>query len=252
MGNPLRGRDAELAAVANALRKAGDSGRGALIYLCGEPGIGKTALAQAIATQAADDGFVVGFGKAEELHQIAAGAPLLVALRSGPAPLLDADTFAGLAPLHHQPLWLVDRIASVLADLAARAPVLIVIDDAQWADQVTRFALEMLPGRLAASPVVWIIASREVPPAPAHAGDVDRHLLVLGPLSDTDLDALATDFLGGPPVGSDAPPPARRRRQSVPRGPAAERSGGRRRRRASRAVRRCDRRSGAAAECGCR
>lgn len=201
MGNLLRGRDGELAAVASALRKAGDTGRGAVIYLCGEPGIGKTALVQAIATQAADDGFVVGSGKAEELHQIAAGAPLLVALRSGPTPLLDVETFAGLAPLHHQPLWLVDRIASVLADLSARAPVLIVIDDAQWADQVTRFALETLPGRLAASPIVWVIASREVSPAPADAGDVDRHLLVLGPLSDADLDALATDYLGGPPEG---------------------------------------------------
>ena len=59
-------------------------------------------------------------------------------------------------------MWLVDRIASLLADLAARTPVLIVIDDAQWADPVTRFALDTLPSRLAGSPVVWLIASRDV------------------------------------------------------------------------------------------
>src|SRR4051794_24462161 len=128
MDNVLRGRDRELAAVASTLRRAGDTGRGSAIYLCGEPGIGKTALVQAIVTQAKNAGFAVGSGKAEELHQIAAGAPLLVALRSGPDPLLDADTFAELAPLHHQPVWLVDRIASVLADLSVRTPVLIVID----------------------------------------------------------------------------------------------------------------------------
>ena len=57
-----------------------------MICLRGEAGIGKTALVQAIATQAAEAGFAVGFGKAEELHQIAAGAPLLVALRSGTEP----------------------------------------------------------------------------------------------------------------------------------------------------------------------
>jgi hypothetical protein len=31
-----------------------------------------------------------------------------------------------------------------------------------WADRLTRFALRILPGRLAASPVVWILTSRSV------------------------------------------------------------------------------------------
>ncbi|MBB3603306.1 DNA-binding CsgD family transcriptional regulator/RecA/RadA recombinase [Mycolicibacterium sp. BK556] len=199
MVDVLRGRDCELIAVAAVLQQVEETGRGAVIHLCGEPGIGKTALVQAIAAQAADAGFAVGSGKAEELHQIAAGAPLLVALRSGPSPLLDADTFMGLAPLHHQPLWLIDRIASVLEGLSARTPVLIVIDDAQWADQVTQFALDTLPGRLAGSPVVWLIASRAV--SPGSTDRVDRHLLVLRPLSDADLDEIAHDYLGGPAEG---------------------------------------------------
>ena len=201
MDTVLRGRDRELAAVATSLRRVRDTGRGAVIHLCGEPGIGKTALVQAIAAEAAEAGFAVGSGKAEELHQIAAGGPLLVALRSGPDPLLDADTFMGLAPLHPQPVWLIDRVASVLEDLAARTPVLIAIDDAQWADQVTRFALDTLPGRLAGSPVVWLIASRDVHPGAPAAATVERQLLVLDPLRDTDLDELAYDYLGGPAEG---------------------------------------------------
>ncbi|OYN76323.1 hypothetical protein CG716_22115 [Mycolicibacterium sphagni] len=202
MVNVLRGRDGELAGVATLLRRASGEGRGALICLRGEAGMGKTALVQAIAAEAVDAGFAVGLGKAEELHQIAAGAPLLVALRSGPNPLLDADSFAALAPLHHQPLWLVDRIASLLADLSARTPVLIVIDDAQWADPVTRFALDTLPSRLAGSPVVWLVASRDIAADVMDTVDnVERHRLVLGPLSDATLDVLARDYLGGPAEG---------------------------------------------------
>ncbi|STZ82464.1 helix-turn-helix transcriptional regulator [Mycolicibacterium aichiense] len=198
----LRGRNAELAAVATLLRRAGDVRQGAVIRLRGEPGIGKSTMLQAVARQAAAAGFAVGFGKAEELDQISAGAPLLVALRSGSQPLVGAETFADLAPVHHQPVWLVDRIASLLADISVRSPVLIVIDDAQWADPVTRFALDTLPARLAEAPVVWLTASREVGPQPAGAlDDVDRHDVELGPLTDAELDALARDYLGGPAEG---------------------------------------------------
>ena len=45
----------------------------------------------------------------------------------------------------------------MLEDAAARAPVVIAIDDAHWADRLTRFALRVpLPGRLAGSPVTWV------------------------------------------------------------------------------------------------
>ena len=195
----LRGRNGDLSTVATLLRRVADVRQGCVISVRGEPGIGKTSVLQSAARQAAAAGFAVGFGKAEELDQISAGAPLLIALRSGTKPLLDADTFAGLAPLHHQPVWLVDRIASVLADIAASRPVLIVIDDAQWADPVTQFALETLPGRLAHSPVVWLVAGRDL--AGGAVDDIERHDVVLGPLTDAELDALARDYLGGPAEG---------------------------------------------------
>ncbi|AQT79587.1 hypothetical protein B1R94_10335 [Mycolicibacterium litorale] len=161
----LRGRDDESAAVAKVLRSAAEAGRGCVVCLRGEPGIGKSALLRSVTAQAAADGYAVGSGKAEELHRIAAGAPLLIALRSGPLPLLDAEAFAGLAPLHHQPLWLIDRIASLLEELARRTPVLIAIDDVQWADPVTRFALDTLPTRLSSCPIVWLVATRDLTPS---------------------------------------------------------------------------------------
>ncbi len=208
----LRGRGEELAAAVALLRRASRTGVGSVLTVRGEPGIGKTAMLRAVAEQAARAGFAVGSGKAEELHQIAVGGPLLVALRSGTRPLLDADTFSSLAPLHQQPVWLVDRIASALEERAQRTPLMIAIDDVQWADPVTRFALEVLPGRLAGLPIVWVFATRDTGWTDPHdlGEDVERHQLELGPLSAVDLDGLALDVLGGPAEG-----PTRGRLHSV-------------------------------------
>jgi predicted ATPase len=156
----LRGRDAELARVMTAVHSVAGTGEGALIAITGEPGIGKSALLRVVTDRAAHTGFVVGAGKADQIDQIAPGAPLLVALRSGPRPLLDSQSFASVASLYDRQLWLVERISAILEDTAARTPVVVAIDDVQWADRLTRFALRILPGRLAASPVVWILTSR--------------------------------------------------------------------------------------------
>jgi DNA-binding CsgD family transcriptional regulator len=82
----------------------------------------------------------------------------------------------------------------------------IAIDDVHWADPLTLFALRVLPGRLAASPVAWVLSSR---PAPAEAiGGVltaaEETLTVtrlpLGPLSAEALAELAHDRLGTEPA----------------------------------------------------
>jgi hypothetical protein len=73
----------------------------------------------------------VGIGKAAEVGQIAPGAPLLVALRSGARPWLPTREFGGFASLHSEPLWLIDRIADLLDEHAQQAPILIAIDDYQ-------------------------------------------------------------------------------------------------------------------------
>ncbi len=201
----LRGRAAEMSAAPAALRTASRTRRGILVALVGEPGIGKTSLLREVAEQARRQGFTIGTGKTEEIDQIAPGAPLLVALRSGAQPLLDAATFAGPAPLSKRPLWLVDRVAELLAQAAARQPVLIGLDDVQWADPLTRFALRLLPSRLAGSPLVWMLTSRlapidhleEILAAADPAVPVER--VDLGPIGIADLEALAADRLAAPP-----------------------------------------------------
>jgi DNA-binding CsgD family transcriptional regulator len=204
----LRGRSDAMSRALGALRRAAGTGQGALLVVSGEPGIGKSALMRAIVEQASRAGFTVGSGKAEQGDQIAPGAPLLVALRSGPLPLLPGDAFASLAPLYDKPLWLVDRISALVEELALNAPVLIAIDDVQWADRLTRFALRVLPSRLAGSPVVWLLTSRWAPAGPVQevvAGTDDATAITrisLGPLAPHDIDDLASDRLGAAPSDS--------------------------------------------------
>lgn len=204
----LRGRSDAMSRALGALRRAAGSGQGALVVVTGEPGIGKSAVLRAIVEQAARTGYAVGSGKAEQGDQIAPGAPLLVALRSGRHPLLPGDAFASLAPLYDKPLWLVDRIGAMLEELALRTPVLIAIDDVQWADRLTRFALRVLPARLAGSPVVWVLTSRWTPTGPVQeivAGTDDVTAVTrisLGPLSARDIDDLAADRMGQAPAES--------------------------------------------------
>jgi DNA-binding CsgD family transcriptional regulator/tetratricopeptide (TPR) repeat protein len=201
----LRGRSDAMSRALTALDRAARTGQGAIVVISGEPGIGKSAVLRTVVEQASRAGFQVGSGKAEQSDQIAPGAPLLVSLRSGPHPLLAADAFAGLAPLYDQPLWLVDRISALLEELAVHSPVLIAIDDVQWADRLTRFALRVLPARLAGSPVVWAVTSRWLPSDVVEellAGTDDATTITrieLGPLTVSDIDDIASDLLGAEP-----------------------------------------------------
>ncbi len=201
----LRGRSDAMSKALSLLDRVARTGQGALLVISGEPGIGKSAVLRAVVEQASRAGFKVGTGKAEHGDQIAPGAPLLVSLRSGPHPLLPGDAFASLAPLYDQPLWLVDRISALLEELAVHGPVLIAVDDVQWADRLTRFALRVLPARLAGSPVVWAVTSRWLPSDPLHdliTGIDDATTITrieLGPLTLTDIDDIASDLLGAEP-----------------------------------------------------
>ena len=203
----LVGRGPELAQALTVLGHAAQRGEGAVLLVTGEAGIGKTAFTRAVAADALELGYAAGIGKAEEIGQIAPGAPLLVALRSGGRPLLSAAEFGQLAPLHHEPLWLIDRIADLLESRAQLSPVLIAIDDCQWADPLSRFALRALAGRLVGLPVVWLLTSRgdgrelAADLALAAVEQVTLHRIHLNPLGQDDIDAIASQILGRAPAG---------------------------------------------------
>ncbi|MEW2528019.1 AAA family ATPase [Streptomyces sp. NPDC047071] len=190
----LRGREAELARLRALVEAVRDGEGGAMALLLGEPGIGKTVLLEETVALAREQGFVVSQGRAEELHELAPLASLASGLLHGDPPLLSAEDFARLAGHHDQRVWLVERLAQLIEERSAGTPTLIAIDDVQWADPLSRFALNVLPARLFTSPVLWLLAGREDP-------DLRRDgpcltTVPLRPLTDAALAELARDALG--------------------------------------------------------
>lgn len=207
----LRERGDELGRAHRALTSAAATGVGRVLVVTGEPGIGKSALLDAVRQDALALGFAVGSGKADEVNQIAPGAPVLLALRNGSEPLLDEPGFRSLAALHDKPLWLVDQVAELLEVRAQQRPVLVVLDDLQWADRLSQFLVRALSGRLVGSPVVWVLAARTSPgllltgpDAFALVEGAPLERLTLAPLTERAVLELATELLGDAPASGPA------------------------------------------------
>ncbi|MEU5314117.1 AAA family ATPase [Streptomyces sp. NPDC021562] len=198
-GLRLRGRDREIAAVREALSAVRD-GRGACVVVEGAPGVGKSRLLAELDERARRCGFDVVSVRADEFDQYAAGAALQSALQAH-----DGSPRAA-AGLDDQRLRLLDSIADALEDRARRAPVLVLVDDAQWSDPATLFALRTLPGRLASSRILWVLAVRSETERPTVARvreDLERlgaRWLTLGPLPHLELEHIAADVLGTEPL----------------------------------------------------
>ena len=201
----LRGRSEVMATALSMMRRVRAHGRGGVLVLEGEPGIGKSAVFAAIIEQAAVMQFVYGVSKADQIGRISPAAPLLLALRSGSRPVLTAAELADLAPRTAEPLLLLEDVTGLLERVAGQSPLLIGIDDAQWSDPVSRFVLRSLPSRLAGHPILWLFASRS-----SGGGLVDDlkrpgfgesriEVAELGPLSAADIAAIAQDRLNRPP-----------------------------------------------------
>lgn len=201
----LRGREAELEELRALVASVARTGGGALALVRGEAGIGKTAVLGDVVAAARAEGFRTALGKADELHHLVPLSSLMDCLTHGDRPLLppDSDAFADLARGHDQRIWLVQRLAEAIEARAGTTPVLIGLDDVQWADPLSRYALRQLPGRLRASPVLWVLTRRQGPSEPvdeivAGAGDGLPAVTVrLGPLSGAAIGELARDALGG-------------------------------------------------------
>ncbi|MFE9445148.1 AAA family ATPase [Streptomyces sp. NPDC006602] len=198
----LRGREAELEELQALIASVARTGSGALILIRGEPGIGKTTLLAEAVGRAGAAGFSVGLGKADELHHIVPLSSLAACVLQGDEPLLSGDTFADLARHHDQRIWLVERLAEAIETRAGSVPVLIALDDVQWADSLSLFALKQLPTRLQTSPVLWMLTGRQGAPGPAEEivaaawGELPTLSVPLGPLSGTAMGQVVGDTLG--------------------------------------------------------
>jgi DNA-binding CsgD family transcriptional regulator len=195
---PLRGRDEVLATALGTVRRTGVHGASGVVLVTGDPGIGKTALLSEVCRHAAHLRFKVARSKCDAIEQACPGAPIIGLLRGGRDPLLTAAEFQQINGLTGKPLLLIDRIADHLDRLAAGHRVAIAVDDVQWADRVSRYALRALISRLAGRPVVWVLASRsdDVGVTVSGADIVGVEHIRLGPLTPEAIAEIARDRLG--------------------------------------------------------
>ncbi len=155
----LRGRDPELGAIDAALAEVRRGG-GRVVIVQGPPGIGKTALLAEACGRAERSGVRVFAGEAFESGRTIPFAPLLAALSAGRPPVVDAALVRELEATADGRYWVVHDLQSALETAAARAPLVVALDDLQWADNATLAALHALVPGLAELPVLWLLALR--------------------------------------------------------------------------------------------
>jgi predicted ATPase len=172
----LLGRDAELQTLTACLDQA-RAGSAAVAVLEGTAGIGKTRLVDELVARAERDGF----------HCLQAACEQTLGRPFGP--LLDAladigqdlrvgsgdQAVPGPEPSEYR---LVEELSDRLERLSATAPLLLAVDDLQWADPSTLTAIRRAARRLGLRPVTILAAVRSKHP-PGVAGAVDD-LLRLG------------------------------------------------------------------------
>ncbi len=165
----MRGRRDECAVLDGALDavRGGDS---RTLVLCGEAGVGKTALLEYLVAAATHVRVVRAVGVESELelpfaslHQMC--GPLLEYLERIPSPQREAlEVVFGLRSGAAPDLFMVGlAVLSLLCEAAEQQPLLCVIDDAQWLDTASARTLAFVARRLLADPVGLVFASRTPP-----------------------------------------------------------------------------------------
>ena len=201
----LVGRDDQLAALDGVLAGA-RGGRGRVALVAGEPGIGKTRLAEEAARRGAAAGMQVAWGRCHEgdgapafwpwaqvVRQLAAElAPGQLAAMLGPSAARLGQLMPELAepaePAGPRPVadlgaarfQLNQAVAGLLRRAAETRPLLVVVDDLHWADVPSLSLLAFLAGELNDARLVVVGTYRDVEALPGR------------PLADT-LGALARE-----------------------------------------------------------
>src|SRR5690606_13124834 len=179
----LVGRETHLVVLRDLLASAA-GGRGGTARCYGDAGVGKSRLIQEAARLAAAQGFAVLSGQAFERDECERFAPLLAMLRPqaslgsprdlvppcGPhaaelARLLPELGDSVAAPSPDLRAWAWTRrtheaLAAYVAASAAERPVLLVVEDAHWADEATLEWLLLAARRAPAQPVALLVSHR--------------------------------------------------------------------------------------------
>ena len=209
----LVGRDSEIALLTRLITELG-RGRGGSLLIEGEPGIGKSALVQAAVTKAPEAGCQVFWGAGDELGEALPLLPFLDGLRvREPSANPRRDTIVRLLRGEasadrgaNVPAVLAEQLLALVTEQCAVQPVILVIDDLQWADR----ASITLWGRLARSarqvPLLMVGMMRPVPTRDdllaLRRGADDAARLELTGLTAAAVADLVATLAGGKPGGN--------------------------------------------------
>jgi DNA-binding CsgD family transcriptional regulator len=163
----LLGRERERA-VLDRLVEAAREGRGGVLAVYGEPGVGKTALLE-YALEAGADFRVAGTVGVEGEMELAYAAlqqlcsPNLGLTERLPDPQRDAlEVALGLrAGQPPNPFLVGLAVLNLLSEAAEEQPLLCVVDDAQWLDRASALVLAFAARRLLAERIAIVFAARE-------------------------------------------------------------------------------------------
>jgi DNA-binding CsgD family transcriptional regulator len=195
-----------------------DGGVGGAVLVEGEQGVGKSALLRRVLGDAEAAGFRLAWGTSDELGQQiplllireCLGGPRLVrpaavTATRGPGAVSDKIAVNGPIPSGDPVLAELERLIAEVERLCAESPVVLVIEDLQWADEASLLMWQRLAQEVGQLPLLLAGTYR---PVPVRA-EVDRlrrglpdlggTVLSLGPLPSEHLPELVAQVVGARP-----------------------------------------------------
>lgn len=192
-GHHLVGRQQELCELDGFLDGSGLKAA----VIVGDPGVGKTALATTVCARAAAQGWSVLHAvgvEAEKSFTLGGLNQIVVALRDQVGDtdpeqrVLLTGVLSGAPDTPPAPMPLAFAVLSLLTRAAAEQPVLVMIDDVHWLDDVSATVLSVT-GRRLVEPRLRLLATYR-PRAGTEFVSAGWHGIHLNPLTDTDARAL--------------------------------------------------------------
>ena len=228
MGSDLLERSAECTTIETALTQLG-RGRSSLLVFEGNTGVGKTSLVDVLRHRAEDRGIQVlhargsefetqfPFGVVRQLLEpwlLAAPAERRAMALSGAASLAaslfdyDGDGFAQSEGWSDHPTQrILHGLHWLCVNISEQAPLVIVVDDAQWSDRPSLHLLNYLTGRLDDGPILLAVVHRTDERGPgaelvrAVAASSQAHVIRPDQLSPQATSQLVGTLLDGSPSG---------------------------------------------------